>query len=92
MHVVECAGGVDRYLRMLTSRMDRERFEQIMVCSDGFRREDYEAYVDTFVQVHEMQNALSLSKDWAAVKRVRNLTCSTLKVDISICVKCFLSV
>lgn len=73
MHVVECAGGVDRYLRMLTSRMDRERFEQIMVCSDDFRREDYEAYVDTFVQVHEMQNALSLSKDWAAVKRVRNL-------------------
>ncbi len=73
MHVVECAGGVDRYLRMLTSRMDRERFEQIMVCSDDFRREDYEAYVDTFVQVHEMQNALSLSKDWTAVKRVRNL-------------------
>ena len=41
MHVVECAGGVDRYLRMLTSRMDRERFEQILVCSDDFRREDY---------------------------------------------------
>ena len=41
MHVVQCAGGVDRYLRMLTSRMDRERFEQILVCSDDFRREEY---------------------------------------------------
>lgn len=73
MHVVECAGGVDRYLRMLTSRMDRERFEQILVCSDDFRREEYEDYVDEFVQVHEMQNALSPSKDGAAVKRVRAL-------------------
>ena len=73
MHVVECAGGVDRYLRMLTSRMDRERFEQILVCSDDFRREDYEDYVDEFVQVHEMQNALSPSKDGATVKRVRAL-------------------
>ena len=73
MHVVECAGGVDRYLRMLTSRMDRERFEQILVCSDDFRREDYVANVDAFVQVHEMQNALSPSRDWAAVTRVREL-------------------
>ena len=46
MHVVECAGGGDRYLRMLTSRMDRERFEQILVCSDDFRREDYEDYLN----------------------------------------------
>ena len=51
MHVVECACGVDRYLCMLTSRMNRERF----------------------MQVHEMQNALSPSKDGAAVKRVRTL-------------------
>ena len=73
MHVVECAGGVDRYLRMLTSRMDKERFEQILVCSNDFHREDYEAHVDAFVQVHEMQNALSPSKDGAAVRRVRQL-------------------
>ena len=73
MHVVQCAGGVDRYLRMLTSRMDRERFEQILVCSDDFRREEYEDFVDEIVQVHEMQNALSPSKDGAAVKRVRQL-------------------
>ncbi len=62
MHVVECAGGVDRYLRMLTSRMDRERFGQILVCSDDFRREEYEDFVYEFVQVHEMQNALSPSR------------------------------
>ena len=73
MHVVECAGGVDRYLRMLTSRMDRERIEQILVCSDDFRREEYVDFVDEFVQVHEMQNALSPSKDRSAVKRVRAL-------------------
>lgn len=73
MHIVQCAGGVDRYLRMLTSRMGREGFEQILVCSDDFRWEDYEDCVDAFVQVHEMQNALSPSKDGAAVKRVRAL-------------------
>ena len=84
MHVVECAGGVDRYLRMLTSRMDRERFEQILVCSDDFRREEYEDYVDEFVQVHEMQNALSPSKDGAAVKRVRALI-RQCKPDVVYC-------
>ena len=47
MYLVECACGVDRYLCMLTSRMNRERF----------------------MQVHEMQNALSPSNDGAAVKR-----------------------
>ena len=83
MHVVECAGGVDRYLRMLTSRMNRERFEQILVCSDDFRREDYEDFVVEFEQVHEMQNALSPSKDGAAVERVRKLI-RQLKPDVVI--------
>ena len=84
MHVVECAGGVDRYLRMLTSRMDRERFEQILVCSDDFHREDYEGQVDAFVQVHEMQNALLPSQDGAAVKRVRTLI-RQMKPDVVYC-------
>lgn len=73
MHIVECAGGVDRYLRMLTSRLDREKFEQILVCSDDFKREDYEENVNEVVQIHEMRNVLSLSEDTRAVKVVRRL-------------------
>ena len=34
------------YVRMLTSRMDRERFGHILVCSYDFRREEYEDYFD----------------------------------------------
>lgn len=73
MHIVECAGGVDRYLRMLTSRLDKNMFEQILVCSDDFVFEDYKDNVDIFVAVHEMRNALSFSDDMKAVKAVRQL-------------------
>lgn len=84
MHVVQCAGGVDRYLRMLTAMMDRERFEQVLICSDDFRREDYEGNVDVFVQVHEMRNPLSLSRDRAAVRRVRELI-RLIRPDVVYC-------
>ena len=33
LHVVQAAGGVDRYIRMLLKYLDKEEFENIMVCS-----------------------------------------------------------
>jgi glycosyltransferase involved in cell wall biosynthesis len=57
---------------MLFAYMNREQFEQILVCSADFHKEDYEALVDYFEQV-DMCNALSPKKDSKAVKSVRQL-------------------
>ena len=72
MHIAECAGGVDKYLRMLLRGMDRGRFEQVVVCSDNYRSEDYEGLADRVIHL-PMQNALSAKADARAVALVRRV-------------------
>ena len=72
LHVVECAGGVDRYLRMLLTYMDRSRFDQTLVCSRDFNRDAYLPFVDRFESV-DMCNSLSPRKDAKAVMTVRRI-------------------
>lgn len=72
LHIVQCAGGVDCYLRMLLAHMDRSRFVQILVCSADYSEEDYRELVDEFIQV-DMCNSLSFKKDRKAISRVRGL-------------------
>ena len=51
LHVAQAAGGVDRYIRMLLKYLDKEKFENILVCSQDFHEEDYRGLVDYFEQV-----------------------------------------
>ena len=46
LHVAQAAGGVDRYIRMLLKYLDKEKFENILVCSRDFHEEDYRDLVD----------------------------------------------
>ena len=46
LHVAQAAGGVDRYIRMLLKYLDKEKFENILVCSQDFNREDYDGARD----------------------------------------------
>ena len=46
LHIAQAAGGVDRYIRMLLKYLDKEKFENILVCSQDFREEDYKNLVD----------------------------------------------
>ena len=41
LHVAQAAGGVDRYIRMLLKYLDKEKFENILICSQDFHEEDY---------------------------------------------------
>lgn len=70
-HIVQCAGGVDCYLRMLLSHMDRSRYMHILVCSSDYFKSDYQGLVDEFIQI-EMCNSLSFKKDVKAVLKVRS--------------------
>lgn len=69
LHVAQAAGGVDRYIRMLFKYMDHDKFENILVCSHDFKREDYNGLADGFEHV-DMQREIGKS-DLAAIKEVR---------------------
>ena len=45
LHVAQAAGGVDRYIRMLLKYLDKEKFENILVCSQDFHAEDYRGLI-----------------------------------------------
>lgn len=71
LHVAQAAGGVDRYIRMLLKYLDKEKFENVLVCSQDFREEDYRGLVDSFEQI-EMTRDVGCN-DLRAIKKVRNL-------------------
>ena len=71
LHVAQAAGGVDRYIRMLLKYLDKEKFENILVCSQDFHEEDYRDLVDSFEQV-EMTRSIG-GNDLKAIKEVRTL-------------------
>lgn len=71
LHVAQAAGGVDRYIRMLLKYLDKEKFENILICSQDFHEEDYRGLVDSFEQV-EMTRAIG-GNDLKAIKEVRAL-------------------
>ena len=71
LHVAQAAGGVDRYIRMLLKYLDKEKFENILVCSQDFREKDYKNLVDFFEQV-KIDRAIG-SNDLKAIGEVRRL-------------------
>lgn len=71
LHVAQAAGGVDRYIRMLLKYLDKEKFENILVCSQDFHEEDYRELVNSFEQV-EMTRAIG-GNDLKAIREVRAL-------------------
>ena len=46
LHIAQAAGGVDRYLRSLLKYFDREKFENILLCSYDFKKDDYDEITD----------------------------------------------
>lgn len=71
LHIAQAAGGVDRYIRMLLKYLDKDKFENILVCSQDFHKEDYKGLVESFEQV-EMTRAIG-GNDLRAIKEVRSL-------------------
>ena len=71
LHVVQAAGGVDRYIRMLLKYFDKDKFENVLVCSQDFQEEDYDGLVNSFEQI-EMNRAIG-AKDIKSIGEVRKL-------------------
>ncbi len=71
LHVAQAAGGVDRYIRMLLKYLDKDKFENILVCSQDFNKDDYVELVDFFEQIN-MTRAIG-GNDLKSIKEVRDL-------------------
>lgn len=71
LHVAQAAGGVDRYIRMLLKYFDKDKFENILVCSEDFRESDYSDLVKDFEQI-QMTREIGY-KDLKAIVQVRKL-------------------
>lgn len=71
MHVAECVGGVDKYLRFLLRYMDHDRYENIVVLSQLYRVDDYAVLAD-YVEVLQMKHGIGL-KTLTTVKEIRKL-------------------
>lgn len=72
LHVAQAAGGVDRYLRSLLKYIDKDKFENILVCSQDYKESDYAGIVDSFEQV-KMGREISLKDDLSATIEIRKL-------------------
>lgn len=60
IHIAECIGGVDRYLRCLLKYSDREKIENIMILSQLYKKEDYEGLAD-HVEIMHMTHGMGVS-------------------------------
>lgn len=69
LHVAQAAGGVDKYIRMLLKYLDKDRLENIFVCSQDFQKKNYEGLVSSFEQI-EMSRAIG-GNDTKAIVQVR---------------------
>lgn len=71
LHVAQAAGGVDRYIRMLLKYLDKDKFENILICSEDFHESDYRDLVKAFEQI-QMTREIGY-KDLKAIVQVRKL-------------------
>jgi glycosyltransferase involved in cell wall biosynthesis len=72
MHIVQSPGGVERYISMLLKYMGSSKYEQIIVCSYDYKKENFKNLVNHFENV-EMIRKVSLGRDLIAVLKVRKL-------------------
>ncbi|MCI8527866.1 MAG: glycosyltransferase family 4 protein [Lachnospiraceae bacterium] len=71
LHVAQAAGGVDRYIQILLKYLNKEKYENIIVCSQDFKKKEYENLVVAFEQIN-MQREIKFS-DLKSAKVVRKL-------------------
>lgn len=71
LHIAQAAGDVDRYIRMLFRYLDKEEFENILVCSQDFHKGDYDKLADCFEQI-KMNRAIVIS-DLKSIRKIRKL-------------------
>jgi glycosyltransferase involved in cell wall biosynthesis len=72
MHIAQSAGGVERYLYTLLKRMDKDKYENILVLSQNY---DFEKFKDISCTIErvEMCREIDPIQDIRSIKKIRKL-------------------
>lgn len=72
MHIVECAGGVERYLQMLMPRLEKRNFCQYFICSFSYDKNKYQDIVDDVEQIDMKQtfSPIQIVKKVVLIRRI----------------------
>ena len=70
LHIVQSAGGVERYLRSFLKYINSEKYCNILVCSNDYQEERYVDLVDYFENV-DMIREINIKSDISAILKVR---------------------
>lgn len=67
VHVVECAGGVERYLQSILKYSNRDKFENYLIMSNLYKKEKYINLADN-VEIIDIPHSIGLATLLAAFK------------------------
>ena len=90
LHILECAGGVERYLEMLVPRLKKEGIEQSIVCSHSVNLDKLKDSADAcyVTDMRQTFNPLAVVK---IIRQVRRAVIAS-KPDIVYCHSSFAGV
>ena len=71
LHIAQSAGGVDQYIRMLLKYSNKNRFDNILVCSQDYQQINYRGMVKEFEQI-DMRRAICIN-DFKALVKIRKI-------------------
>ncbi|MBO4878547.1 MAG: glycosyltransferase family 4 protein [Ruminococcus sp.] len=72
LHIAQAPGGVERYLHTLLSNIDKERYENILVCSQDYDIDSFKSITDSIVVVPMYRN-ISLPQEIRTVVKLRRI-------------------
>lgn len=72
MHIVQSSGGVERYLLMLLKNINQTDFDNILVCSQDYKKECFSNLVKHFEQIN-MQREISIKQDLISIWEIRKV-------------------
>lgn len=82
VHVVQCAGGVARYLQLLLKYADKTLFEHILICSLDYKVYNFDNLVSEILYI-DMRREMSFS-DIRTAKKIRKVL-KSLEPDLVYC-------
>ena len=89
-HILECAGGVERYLELLAPRLKKEGFEQTIICSHSVNLDKLKESAEA-CYVTDMQQTFNPIAVVKIIRQVRKVI-KTSKPDIVYCHSSFAGV
>ncbi len=72
MHIAQSAGGVERYIKMFLANTELSNYDNILVCSLDYKKEDYSDFLFGFEHVDMIRN-INVISDFKAIIRIRKL-------------------